>query len=110
MKRKSEVVTEQASQSSVREETPHKSAIPSVITPGDSQANSARSVIVKNSVIVSEDEEEDDGGAIRKAGMRIYTRKSRISTPPEIVDKSLQAMMDVDDGKLQSCSQGGLYI
>ena len=109
MKRKSEVVTEQASQSSVREETPHKSAIPSVITPGDSQANSARSVIVKNSVIVSEDE-EDDGGAIRKAGMRTYTRKSRISTPPEIVDKSLQAMMDVDDGKLQSCSQGGLYI
>ena len=47
-----------------------------------------------------EDEDEDDGGAIRKPGMRTYRRKSRIATPPPIIDKGLQAMMDVDDGEI----------
>ena len=50
---------------------------------------------------MSEDEDEEDGGAIRKPGMRTYKRKSRIATPPPIIDKGLQAMMDVDDGEFQ---------
>ena len=99
MKRKSDVISGPGSQNTTELETPPKSVSTPTLAANRPQPSSAQVTLAQSDHAISEDEDEEDGGAIRKPGMRTFRRRSRIATPPPIIDKGLQAMMDVDDGE-----------